>query len=877
MQIKENSKTVIVWEDYYHNITKSKENDIKESYSKKYNIPKSLIEVEKVYLKKNETTERISNAILDSLLNPEKLKESYINYFENNFPEADKTEFLKIDEEITLKLQSIEDAHDLRDRKYEFLWIKAKNIFSYNSFYRNFSDKKGINSIYSNPENQGGKTALSRMPAFLLFGNKIKYGRKTNITFADIFNIYTEENEAFIEGEIKIQSDTYYLSRTLKKSKSGTISHSFKIYKYDDTADFIESIGKNAIDLSIKDAQVTRKKFENIIGTYEDYVFSSYYESQNIEKWLETSETERYRLFCEYLGLGILEEKYQIASKILNVHQKTSLISTYNLETLYEEIKDSEEELESIVSNINEIKVGILKDLENQISLKNKELESLFSKKKSIDSKVENVNEFSLKNEIDTISNQLKNLNEEYLRILSEIESIDDYYKDFKNEKIYTDKIDDLVRKMSSIDSEIPLELKSSLNELKTSLMEVKESDESLETLNTLLENYQNLQIKYKTEKGFIEALKEEYNNIGDGYVCSKCGNVENPEEKQNAINSKIEAKMLLLKEIEASGISAKKEYESFKNEIQENISKEKRAITEKIRLVENQINDLRNELIQKIQKEITELRKLKENFTNYNNLVNRKEITLKDIEVKNETKLSKDNLLKLYHDSKDIIAFNKEVDDEIVSKKNEITSLQREIYNENQKIQELTSKEGGIKYKIESHKNIISQMKADYEYEKNLKVYLQVHGDEGLSKHIILSVLPQINTDLAEVLAGITDFDLQIDFNEKGIRFMFERDGKRFNLYQGSGFEKAISCLALHYVNIRMTTLPISNNLVLDEIFGGVSKKNIESIDKILRKLNEVFDTVDIITHTLTDEFKKIVDNAFLIQKEHNNSKIIY
>jgi DNA repair exonuclease SbcCD ATPase subunit len=877
MQIKENSKTVIVWEDYYHNITKSKENDIKESYSKKYNIPKSLIEVEKVYLKKNETTERISNAILDSLLNPEKLKESYINYFENNFPEADKTEFLKIDEEITSKLQSIEDAHDLRDRKYEFLWIKAKNIFSYNSFYRNFSDKKGINSIYSNPENQGGKTALSRMPAFLLFGNKIKYGRKTNITFADIFNIYTEENEAFIEGEIKIQSDTYYLSRTLKKSKSGTISHSFKIYKYDDTADFIESIGKNAIDLSIKDAQVTRKKFENIIGTYEDYVFSSYYESQNIEKWLETSETERYRLFCEYLGLGILEEKYQIASKILNVHQKTSLISTYNLETLYEEIKDSEEELESIVSSINEIKEGILKDLENQISLKNKELESLFSKKKSIDSKVENVNEFSLKNEIDTISNQLKNLNEEYLRILSEIESIDDYYKDFKNEKNYTDKIDDLVRKMSSIDSEIPLELKSSLNELKTSLMEVKESDESLEKLNTLLENYQNLQIKYKTEKGFIEALKEEYNNIGDGYVCSKCGNVENPEEKQNAINSKIEAKKLLLKEIEASGISAKKEYESFKNEIQENISKEKRAITEKIRLVENQINDLRNELIQKIQKEITELRKLKENFTNYNNLVNRKEITLKDIEVKNETKVSKDNLLKLYHESRDIINFNKEVDSEIVSKKSEITFLQREIYSENQKIQELTSKEGGIKYKIESHKNIISQMKADYEYEKNLKVYLQVHGDEGLSKHIILSVLPQINTDLAEVLAGITDFDLQIDFNEKGIRFMFERDGKRFNLYQGSGFEKAISCLALHYVNIRMTTLPISNNLVLDEIFGGVSKKNIESIDKILRKLNEVFDTVDIITHTLTDEFKKIVDNAFLIQKENNNSKIIY
>ena len=877
MNLKENSKTVIVWEDYYHNITKSKENDIKEAYSKKYKIPKNQIDVERIYLKKNESTERISNAILDSLLNPEKLKESYINYFENNFPEADKTEFLRIDEEITSKLQGIEDAHDLRDRKYEFLWIKAKNIFSYNSFYRDFSDKKGINTIYSNPENQGGKTALSRMPAFLLFGNKIKYGRKTNITFPDIFNMYTEDSDAFIEGEIRIQSDTYYLLRTLKKSKSGTISHSFKIYKYDDTAEYIESIGKNAIDLSIKDAQVTRKKFENVIGTYEDYVFSSYYESQNIEKWLETSETERYRLFCEYLGLGILEEKYQIASKMLNVHQKTSLISKYNIETLYEEIETSEEELENVISIINEFKNTVLKSLEAEINLKNDELESLYSKKKFIDSRIEKVEESTLKEEIETIGKQLIGLNEEYIDIKNKIDSIEDYYKDYKNEKIYNDRIEELVKKMSSIDAEIPVELKTSSSELKTSLLNVKEPQELLDKQNNLSENYQNLQIKYKTEKGFIDSLKEEYDNIGEGYVCSKCGNIENPEEKKNAITVKIDSKKVLLKEIEKEGVAAKQDLESVKNEILTSISKEKNVFTEKIKNIEDKISIFRNELIQKIQSEITELRRLKENFTKYNNLVNRKEVCLSGIETKNENKVSKEELLRLYYDSQDVINFNKIIDEDISLKKNEITSIQKEISNGTIKIQDLKSQESVIKYKIESHKGIISQMKLDYEYEKNLKVYLQVHGDEGLSKHIILSVLPQINTDLAEVLAGITDFELQIDFNEKGIRFVFERDGKRFNLYQGSGFEKAISCLALHYVNIRMTTLPISNNLVLDEIFGGVSKKNIESIDKILRKLNEVFDTVDIITHTLTDEFRKIVDNAFLIQKENNNSKIIY
>jgi DNA repair exonuclease SbcCD ATPase subunit len=430
---------------------------------------------------------------------------------------------------------------------------------------------------------------------------------------------------------------------------------------------------------------------------------------------------------------------------------------------------------------------------------------------------------------------------------------------------------------MSSIDAEIPVELKTSSSELKTSLLNVKEPQELLDKQNNLSENYQNLQIKYKTEKGFIDSLKEEYDNIGEGYVCSKCGNIENPEEKKNAITVKIDSKKVLLKEIEKEGVAAKQDLESVKNEILTSISKEKNVFTEKIKNIEDKISIFRNELIQKIQSEITELRRLKENFTKYNNLVNRKEVCLSGIETKNENKVSKEELLRLYYDSQDVINFNKIIDEDISLKKNEITSIQKEISNGTIKIQDLKSQESVIKYKIESHKDIISQMKLDYEYEKNLKVYLQVHGDEGLSKHIILSVLPQINTDLAEVLAGITDFELQIDFNEKGIRFVFERDGKRFNLYQGSGFEKAISCLALHYVNIRMTTLPISNNLVLDEIFGGVSKKNIESIDKILRKLNEVFDTVDIITHTLTDEFRKIVDNAFLIQKENNNSKIIY
>jgi DNA repair exonuclease SbcCD ATPase subunit len=72
------------------------------------------------------------------------------------------------------------------------------------------------------------------------------------------------------------------------------------------------------------------------------------------------------------------------------------------------------------------------------------------------------------------------------------------------------------------------------------------------------------------------------------------------------------------------------------------------------------------------------------------------------------------------------------------------------------------------------------------------------------------------------------------------------------------------------------MTTLPISNNLILDEVFGGFSREKMESLKKLLSKLGEVFDTIDVITHTLNDEVKSIADNLLKIEKVNNLSKIL-
>ena len=118
-------------------------------------------------------------------------------------------------------------------------------------------------------------------------------------------------------------------------------------------------------------------------------------------------------------------------------------------------------------------------------------------------------------------------------------------------------------------------------------------------------------------------------------------------------------------------------------------------------------------------------------------------------------------------------------------------------------------------------------------------------------------------------------DFELSINFDDKKIDFVVEKDGVRQDLNDYSGWETTISCLALHYINVKMTTLPLPNYLVLDEVLSRMNRVNFAKIAKMLVKLGEVFTTIDVITHSHIDELKKHISNTILITKENHISKI--
>jgi hypothetical protein len=334
--LKSKSKLRIEIRDFYHKFTKSKLAEIKSHYANLYDINDDDVEIVRKYIQTDNNNSKASNLVLDTVLDPKKLNENYKKYINDNFPEFNQNNFFEIDNLVMNQMTKKVEEFDTKNRQYEVIYIKGKNLFSFEEFERYYKDN-GITLVHSNPKNGGGKSSLVRLLPFLVFGSELIYGHN-RASFQRVFNRYTKDNEAYIEGEIKADGEIYYLKRELKRNSKGLISHKFYIYKYDEQGEYVEELNKKAINLNQKNAIKTLKKFENIIGTYNDYVFASYYEYHNIEKWIQTKPKERYRLFCEYLGLGLIEEKYQIAKGLLNQFLRESLTSKYDVEEIQNQI-----------------------------------------------------------------------------------------------------------------------------------------------------------------------------------------------------------------------------------------------------------------------------------------------------------------------------------------------------------------------------------------------------------------------------------------------------------------------------------------------------------------------------------------------------------
>jgi DNA repair exonuclease SbcCD ATPase subunit len=171
----------------------------------------------------------------------------------------------------------------------------------------------------------------------------------------------------------------------------------------------------------------------------------------------------------------------------------------------------------------------------------------------------------------------------------------------------------------------------------------------------------------------------------------------------------------------------------------------------------------------------------------------------------------------------------------------------------------------------------LITELKREEVVDKIFRVYLDVYGKNGISKMVLSTMIPLINSHLKILLSDTCDFDLEMRMNDKNeIEFwMIDcESGVEKPLTSGSGYEKTVSSLALRCVLSKVCSLPKPNIIIFDEVTGKVSNDNLDRLGMFFDKLKTLFEHIWVISHN--PYVQDWADHIVRVEKNDNISKVL-
>ena len=267
----------------------------------------------------------------------------------------------------------------------------------------------------------------------------------------------------------------------------------------------------------------------------------------------------------------------------------------------------------------------------------------------------------------------------------------------------------------------------------------------------------------------------------------------------------------------------------------------------------------------------------LKNDFDRYekNKLVMGKlELTLES----NDLKRSKlDDKLQRYFDAQEKIKKNNELDEKIIKANIRIEQLETEKRTYEKTITSSSVTIGNLKDKIEKNNDYIKKIAEEFEREKVYKIYVEIFGKNGISKIIMKTMMPFINSELQRLLMDSCYFRMEIrisDKNEVEFWMIDNSTGIEKLMVSGSGYERTIASLALRAVLSKVCSLPKPNIVVMDEVFGKISNENLDMVGEFFMKIKDYFEKIFVITHN--PMITNWADSMVKINKVDNISRVI-
>lgn len=416
--IQSTDKIIVDLEMLQIDYNEQKVQALKQEIANKYNLPLRNVEINFKPITVDVNGDKISLA--SDVIN---------NTQDTNFQKDVMKDYLKIREISDVDWSDI-DAIDnqvnsfidfdqyTKYKNYKFKYVKWSNYLSYGpDNYFDFTNLHGLVLLNSDPANQGGKTTFAiDLLRFALFGKAEK-----SPTLDSVFNGFLPDTtEVIVEAGIEIDGEDYVIRRTITrpalkkrtaKSKCKQQLEYFK--KVGDNLDLIENCeGESSTQTNniIKDA----------VGNVDDFNLVISATQYSLGDLLRMGATDKGRLFSRWLGLLTIEKKEEVAKKLWKENHQTKLLSnTYNKETLKNEIEDYKtcnEEYNELINQAQEV----LNTANNNIVKYSDEKTKVLTSIKPIIDNLDLVDVTTLKNNIETTSQQLTNKRGEFTKLKNE-------------------------------------------------------------------------------------------------------------------------------------------------------------------------------------------------------------------------------------------------------------------------------------------------------------------------------------------------------------------------------------------------------------------------------------------------------------------------
>lgn len=455
-------------------------------------------------------------------------------------------------------------------------------------------------------------------------------------------------------------------------------------------------------------------------------------------------------------------------------------------------------------------------------------------------------NEETLRQEISAYELNIKTLTSENKKYAKEITSLDKELENLeKNKATLLSSKREIDESLLKIDiTTLNRKIDNNISEGRKKAEEVKLINDELEKIGNVefsVEEYDNIQAELSKVSNEIAVIGEKYKNIEHNIthlktseICPTChrklDNVDNSkriEELSKELNEVIEdgkKKRVLQKKLNDS---------IEKLRVNRDLYNKKSQLSIKKSALEVNVERLRNEY--------------KENAS------------IKKEYERNSEAISKNNDIEIQIRNTDVFIRDKRMTRE--GNSSYIIKNENEIKNQ--------------KEQIENRLKLIDKIKEEKILLKNWKIYLELVGKNGISKMVLRKTLPIINAKLSQLLGDVCDFDVEVTINDRNdVMFYLIKDGVYSDLSSGSGFELTASGIALRSVLAEMSTIPVSNILTYDEVFGRVSKDNYENMKNLLEKVARQYEVLLLISHN--QEVREWCSHHINVVKENNISRLV-